>query len=57
MRDSVLPVALQYHLCHSSDPIPHDVETVRRFCAVTSGWTEYGIVKGEKPIVADYDAD
>ncbi len=37
--------ALQYHIFHRSDPIPHSVETVKRFCAVESGWTEFGIKK------------
>jgi len=46
---SISQVALQYHLFHNADPIPHDEETVKQFCTVDSGWTEFGIVK-EKEI-------
>ncbi len=45
---SLSQVALQYHLFHRSAPIPHDEQTVRLFCNVSSGWTEEGIIKGPK---------
>jgi glycosyltransferase involved in cell wall biosynthesis len=46
---SISQVALQYHLYHYSGPIPHSGETVEKFCAVTSPWTEFGIVKRRMP--------
>jgi glycosyltransferase involved in cell wall biosynthesis len=40
--------ALQYHLFHTSDPIPHDDETIRRFRDnPESFWTPYGIIKSK----------
>lgn len=39
--------AIQYHLFHSYDPVPHDEETIQRFCFPKEYWTEYGIIKGK----------
>ncbi len=35
--------AIQYHLYHHFDPIPHDKATVRKFCNPESAWTQYGM--------------
>jgi glycosyltransferase involved in cell wall biosynthesis len=40
--------ALQYHLFHRFDPVPHDPETIRHFCFPEESWTEYGLIKGVK---------
>jgi glycosyltransferase involved in cell wall biosynthesis len=41
--------AIQYHLFHRSNPIPHTAETIREFCFPKSFWTEFGMVKGPQP--------
>lgn len=38
--------ALQYHLHHKSDPIPHGPETIDRYLKPSSAWTPNGIRKG-----------
>lgn len=41
--------ALQYHLYHSAEPIPHSAEVIRSFRdAPEAAWTAYGLVKGRK---------
>jgi glycosyltransferase involved in cell wall biosynthesis len=35
--------ALQYHLFHRSDPVPHDAETYQRLCFPKQSWAESGI--------------
>jgi Glycosyltransferases, probably involved in cell wall biogenesis len=40
--------AIQYHLFHAYDPIPHDPNTIQRFCFPKEYWTEFGLIKGEK---------
>jgi glycosyltransferase involved in cell wall biosynthesis len=37
--------ALQYHLFHTFDPVPHSRETIREYCRPTSPWTHFGIIK------------
>jgi glycosyltransferase involved in cell wall biosynthesis len=37
--------AIQYHLFHEFDPMPHSKETMRQFCFPDGSWTEYGMVK------------
>ena len=45
---SVTRQALQYHLFHDFDPVPHGSEAIREFCFPKEYWTEYGLVKGKK---------
>ncbi len=41
--------ALQYHLFHEFDPVPHSPEAIKRWCWPDSHWTPFGIKKsGEK---------
>jgi glycosyltransferase involved in cell wall biosynthesis len=35
--------ALQYHLFHQSDPVPHDVEAYKRFCSPGEYWAHKGL--------------
>ncbi len=35
--------ALQYHLFHRSDPVPHDAQTYKRLCFPARYWAEHGI--------------
>ena len=42
---SVVREALQYHLYHTFDPIPHSEEVIREFCMPAESWTPFGIVK------------
>jgi glycosyltransferase involved in cell wall biosynthesis len=37
--------AVQYHLFHRSDPIPHSAETINKFGAPRMAWSSFGIVK------------
>ncbi|MBN1981212.1 MAG: glycosyltransferase [Chitinivibrionales bacterium] len=43
--NSIVFEALQYHLFHHSDPIPHSPETIEQFCTPSHAWTEFGIQK------------
>lgn len=38
--------ALQYHLFHHFDPVPHSPEAIQQFCFPKEYWTEHGIFKG-----------
>jgi hypothetical protein len=40
-------LALQYHLFHHFDPVPHAAEAIQRFCFPKEYWTEHGISKGK----------
>ena len=42
---SVVYEALQYHLHHSFDPVPHSQEFINAFRNPRSYWSEYGMVK------------
>lgn len=42
---SVARVALQYHLFHESDPVPHDRKAVLAYCYPAKAWADQGIVK------------
>lgn len=42
---SIVREALQYHLFHSFDPIPHSSDTIREYCNPPYYWTPYGIEK------------
>jgi glycosyltransferase involved in cell wall biosynthesis len=44
---SITRQALQYHLFHYADPMPHSREMIDEFCHVKSYWTEHGIIKGK----------
>jgi Glycosyltransferases, probably involved in cell wall biogenesis len=37
--------ALQYHLFHHFDPVPHSPEAIQQFCFPKEFWTEHGISK------------
>jgi glycosyltransferase involved in cell wall biosynthesis len=37
--------AIQYHLFHSSDPIPHSAEVIKNFGTPARAWSSHGIVK------------
>ena len=45
---SVTRQALQYHLFHDFDPVPHGAQAIQEFCFPSEFWTEYGLVKGKK---------
>jgi glycosyltransferase involved in cell wall biosynthesis len=47
--------ALQYHLFHRSDPMPHDAETYHRFCFPQQYWAAKGI-DGHRSGAADIRA-
>jgi len=40
---TVAQEAVQFHCYHTSDPIPHSAEVIRRFRDCTESFTEYGI--------------
>jgi glycosyltransferase involved in cell wall biosynthesis len=42
---SIVREAVQYHLFHTFDPIPHSSEVIREYCNPTNYWTPHGIVK------------
>jgi hypothetical protein len=42
---SIVREAVQYHLFHTFDPIPHSSEVLREYCNPTNYWTPHGIVK------------
>jgi glycosyltransferase involved in cell wall biosynthesis len=47
---SVTREALQYHLYHVSNPVPHNPEAIREFCYPEKAWVEKGLrQKGGKP--------
>lgn len=49
----VVPIsreALQYHLHHSSKPIPHSKEVIAQFGYPTHFWAEHGIIKQPSPL-------
>jgi hypothetical protein len=37
--------ALQYHLFHSYDPVPHSAEVIEKMWMPTQAWSPYGIIK------------
>lgn len=37
--------ALQYHLHHAAEPVPHDQQTIEQFCKPSEAFTPYGIHK------------
>lgn len=39
-------VAIQYHLYHSSDPVPHSAEAVDRYWHPANCWARNGLIKG-----------
>lgn len=45
---SIVREALQYHLFHKFDPIPHSSETIREYCNPENFWTAFGAVAVEK---------
>ncbi len=49
---SIVHEALQYHLHHSFDPVPHSQEVIDQFRNPDSFWTPYGLnkEKGPKPL-------
>jgi glycosyltransferase involved in cell wall biosynthesis len=42
--------ALQYHLFHNSDPVPHDFETYNRLCFPKEYWAQKGLDAHEKNV-------
>jgi glycosyltransferase involved in cell wall biosynthesis len=52
---SVVHEALQYHMFHAADPIPHSAEFTREFTHPTSAWTPHGIRKTDAPGAAADD--
>jgi glycosyltransferase involved in cell wall biosynthesis len=44
---SIVREALQYHLFHTFDPIPHSSETFREYCNPEDFWTAFGAVAAE----------
>ena len=40
--------AIQYHLFHSSDPIPHSAEVIKKFGTPEQAWSSLGIIKGKQ---------
>lgn len=45
---SVVHEAIQYHLYHTFDPVPHNQETINEFHHPHSLWTDFGILKKKK---------
>ncbi len=45
---SVTREALQYHLYHSSGPVPHAPQAIQEFCYPKKAWADEGIQKSEK---------
>jgi glycosyltransferase involved in cell wall biosynthesis len=37
--------AIQYHLFHSFDPVPHSAEVIKKMWMPTQSWSSYGIIK------------
>jgi len=37
--------AVQYHLFHQFDPVPHDPEAIKRYCWPDAPWTPFGLTK------------
>lgn len=46
---TVAQEAVQFHCYHTSDPIPHSAEVIRRFRDCSESFTEHGISPGEAP--------
>lgn len=44
---SISTEAIQYHLFHRADPMPHDAAAWRTFSEPEAAWTPFGLVKGE----------
>lgn len=42
---SVTREAIQYHLFHDSDPVPHSKEAIAEFCFPKKPWADQGMVK------------
>jgi glycosyltransferase involved in cell wall biosynthesis len=42
---SIPRIALQYHLFHNADPVPHSKETILAYCFPKQAWADCGIVK------------
>jgi glycosyltransferase involved in cell wall biosynthesis len=42
---SITREAIQYHLYHESDPVPHTGEAINEFCFPKKAWADEGIVK------------
>jgi glycosyltransferase involved in cell wall biosynthesis len=41
--------AVQYHLFHEFDPVPHSPEAIKRYCWPENYWTPFGIQRGTEP--------
>jgi glycosyltransferase involved in cell wall biosynthesis len=54
---SVVREALQYHLFHKFDPIPHSKEAIKEFCNPGNSWTAFGIVKKDAEKQGYYSND
>jgi len=39
--------AIQYHMFHFFDPVPHSAETIKKFGAPDQAWSLYGIIKAQ----------
>jgi glycosyltransferase involved in cell wall biosynthesis len=44
---SVTREALQYHLYHSSNPVPHSTEAIQEFCYPKKAWADEGLRRQE----------
>jgi glycosyltransferase involved in cell wall biosynthesis len=42
---SITRIALQYHLFHKADPVPHSRELILEYCFPKQAWAEKGLVK------------
>jgi glycosyltransferase involved in cell wall biosynthesis len=49
---TIVREAIQYHLHHEFDPVPHSEEAAREFCFPTDAWGEQGISKPGTPAKA-----
>ncbi|MBL8029385.1 MAG: glycosyltransferase [Fibrobacteres bacterium] len=47
---SIIREALQYHLFHKEDPIPHNAEAITKFCNPDSAWAPTGLDHHTKPL-------
>jgi hypothetical protein len=39
--------AIQYHLFHCADPIPHSAEVIKRMGTPAKAWSSFGLIKCE----------
>jgi glycosyltransferase involved in cell wall biosynthesis len=46
---TIVREAIEYHLFHRFDPVPHDEKAIRYFCFPEDPWTDFGMVRKNAP--------